>query len=253
MKRWGLAAVLVIGMGGQVLGDVVIDKFNSEMTPVVAPATDYPGYGWDLSTSYGASPPYTITAAYAETSVPGVLGGARTTTVINHDDGVVAVDLQSVGPGEHLSLSTPGWYSSSYGELHLLYNGGGGGGGLNLDMSSWASLNVDFDPDHVGNQKSTVMGFTLYDGLNSASASTTWATYTAPFPRTVVSFNVLDFIANNPSLDLSSIDSILFTFQSDRAGDAAFYSISAVVVPEPATLSVLAVGALALILRRRMA
>jgi hypothetical protein len=218
--------------------------------PAVAPATDYPGYGWDLTTGYGATPPYTISLAYTESSVPGVLGGTRITTATNHDDGPVAADLQSDVPTYHMSFSTPGWYTSSYGVLQLLYNGGGGGGGLNLDMSTWPSVNVDFDPDHVGNLKSTVMSITLNDGLNSATVSTTWTTY-ATLPRTVVAFNVPDFATNNPSLNLSSIDSVLMTYETDQAGDASFYGISG--VPEPATMSLLAVGAVALLRRRRRA
>jgi hypothetical protein len=113
-------------------------------------------------------------------------------------------------------------------------------------MSSWPILSVDFAPDHVGNQKATVMSFTLNDGLQSATASRSWTTYLL-LPRTVVTFNVSEFTTANPSLDLSSIDSILFTFESDSGGDAAFYSI----VPEPATMGLLALGGLAVIRRKR--
>ena len=242
--------LLAAGTGGQVMGAIVIDDFNAKMAPVVAPATDYPGLGWGLAVPYvgAGTPPYINTGVYSETSVPGVLGGTRKTTAINHDDDI-AVDLLSASPYEYIAISTKGWYSSSYGELHLLYDGGGGGGGLNLDMSSWTSLSVDFDPDHVGYQKSTVMGFTLNDGLNSATVSTAWTTYTEPFPRTVVTFNVPDFTTANPSLDLSSIDSILFTFEGDCAVDAAFYGISG--VPEPATMVLLAIGGLAILRRRK--
>jgi hypothetical protein len=240
----GVAVMLAAGTGGQVMGAIIIDDFNANMAPVVSPATAF-SLGWDLSTSYGASPPYTYTVVYNETSVPGVLGGTRATTVINNSDGTVAVDLLSASPYEYIALSTPGWYSSSYGELHLLYDGGGGG--LSLNMSSWTSLSVDWDPDHVGNQKSTVMSFTLNDGVNSATASRTWTTYATPL-RAVETFGLSEFTTNNPNLNLSSIDSILFTFQSDRAGDAAFYSITA--VPEPATLALLALGGLALLRRR---
>jgi len=241
VRTMAVAAVLLAaGTGGQVMG-AGIDDFNSQMVPVVAPATAFSD-GWDLPV------PYNGTVVYSETSLAGVLGGTRQTTGINHDDRV-DVDLLSTSLYEYIALSTAGWDSDSYGELKLLYNGGGGGGGLNLNMSGWPSLGADFDPDHVGYQKATVMSFTLDDGLNSATVSRSWTTYISPFPRTLVTFNVSEFTAANPSLDLSSIDSILFTFESDRAGDIAFYGI----IPEPATLSLLALGGLALIRRRRAA
>jgi len=239
---------LMLAISGAAQATIMIDDFNAKMVPVAAPATYYAGYGWELNTAYGASPPYTYSVVYNETSVAGVLGGTRTTTAINHNDGAVSVDLASDTTDQSISLSTKGWYPSSYGTLELLYNGGGGGGGLNQNMSSWSILSVDFDPDHVGNLKSTVMSFTLNDGLNSATVSKIWTTY-ATLPRTVETFNVSDFTTVNPSLNLSSIDSILFNFESDNAGDAAFYSISG--VPEPATIGLLGLGALGLLRRRR--
>jgi hypothetical protein len=249
----GAAVLLATGAGGTAWGAfIVVDDFNSNMVPIVAPAAAF-SLGWDVTVPYinSGNPPYTNTLVYSETSVPGVLGGTRVTTATNHSDGNISVDLLSASPYEYIALSTPGWYSSSYGEMLLLYDGGGGGGGLNQDMSAWTSLNVDFDPDHVGNLKTTVMSFTLNDGLNSATVSQSWATYNT-LPRTVVNFNLADFQTNNPSLDLSSVNSILFKYEGDSGADTAFYSITAT-VPEPATMSLLALGGLALIRRRRRA
>jgi hypothetical protein len=104
--------------------------------------------------------------------------------------------------------------------------------------------------DHLGYQKTSVLRITLNDSLNTAVVSKIWTTYLSVGDYANYDFLFSDFISNNPSLDLSSIDSIKLYMETDMSGDYAMVaSFTTDAIPEPATIAILSLGGL--LLRRK--
>lgn len=180
----------------------------------------------------------------------GVLGGVRDVAVDFSVDGYPAnafvISDISEGWGDAGSLSLGG---SSTAQFTLTYSAGDAG--LNTDLSSGTKITLDFDPDHVGYLRTSIVSVILNDGVNSAEVSYSWSSYLM-LPRTQLDFTFAAFLADNASLDLTSIDSIALHYVSDHDNDVSFYSLTTDAVPEPATIALLGLGGL-LFARKRKA
>jgi hypothetical protein len=232
MKRSMIAAmsvVAVLAISSAAQATIIIDDFTS------------PAGGWTLTTTTIGVP-----VTQSETGLAGVYGGSRDTvyTVGGMIGGTSWFGTStSIEPGVwFLSNSTKSWSKGT-----LTYNGGGGAGGLNLNLTSGTQFSFDALFDHVGASKNSVLSLTLNDGLQAATVSKVW-TSVDPIPPAPQTFSFAAFLSGNPSLNLSSIDSISVYLETDRAGDYEIHVLSTdAVVPEPGTIALLATGLIGLL------
>lgn len=198
-------------------------------------ATD-PAGGWTLNgTTLG------VAVAKSETGLPlsNVFGGTRDTSFTEYG----SLDANMVmGYSAYYDW---GWEvqnnsSSSWSVAELTYDGGGGAGGLDLNLTTGTKLSVDRWFDHMGLGKNTVLSITLDDGAETATVAKIWSTYTVSNVLETEDFLFTDFLADNASLDLSSIDTITLYLETDQAGDYILANgLSTDAIPEPATIGLL--------------
>jgi hypothetical protein len=223
------AVVTVLAIGSAAQATIVIDDYSS------------PAAGWTLNAVTLGVP-----VTKSETGLSGVYGSTRDTVYTVSGTGLFGTSM-TMGYGWCAQNNG----SSSWSKATLTYNGGGAGG-LGLDLTSGTEFSVDTWFDHVGNGKNSVLSLTLNDGSQTATVSKIWTTYQAIGDYGTETFSFTDFLSANPSLNLSSIDSIELYLETDMAGDYAMVTgLTTDAVPEPATVFILGLGALSLIRRKR--
>ncbi len=213
---------------GTANASVVIDSFDHVGAPDPWPVT---------VDQAGAS------ATVLETGLATVLGGVRTTTLGVQALGTARLDKVEVGV-----YSPPGIlsYASSIladGKLDLLYDNGPGG--LNVDLSSYAWIEIDLLAFDLASGNPMPVTITLADGASSSSLTQSVSTA----GRQLVIFPFASFTKTGP-FDFSSIDEIDVSFDPEFGADFRVGEIRSV-VPEPATLGLLAVGAALTTLRTK--
>jgi hypothetical protein len=235
----------------------IIDDFDS--------SNEVDGWRVELGSDVGNPADQVDSETKYETALPGVLGGTRSLTTITNpwtynysgtDYTVNGGVSGSLWLGEYdgregfYSMSTGA--SGGRGEFNIVYDAGGNG--LNGDFSNGTKISLDVDPDHFGFGTTTVIDLTLSDGVNEATATKMWSTYTLP-PDGFYSMDFLfsDLLTDNPSLNLANIQSIELNYLADLSHDVSLDRITtdATNVPEPATLGLLSLGGLAMLKRRR--
>lgn len=236
-----MAALVAAGLPLEVSQADFIDDFTS----VNPPPSLAVGSGAWLST-LPAGGVFELT----ETNLPDVPGGTRTVRIEGFNVG---------GPSDNFAIVSGGWSGEAgvaalslgagnrWARLRLRYDGGGRGLGLDLSAAG-AAIGIDWDPDHVGFGKASILSVTLSDGTHAATVSRTWSSYATP-DRSTETFNADAFARVEPALDLSRVRSVEVGYESDYANDVALFSVVAF-IPEPSSL-VLMLAAGVAVLRRR--
>ena len=189
---------------------------------------------WPVSTTAPAVLPV------METGLTGAIGGTRLTTlsVFFFDIGGLDEVRTSVAPdlGVLDYQSTVG----ANGDLRVAYVGD-----FVADFSGDAMIQIDFAGFDLGAESPMPVTVTLWNGIDVASLT---QVLTDPGPQSTM-FAFSEF-SNIENVDLSGIDTLLFEFDPGDGGDFRVGQIQSV-VPEPATLVLLLVGAGAVVRRRR--
>ncbi len=187
---------------------------------------------WPVSTTIPAVIPV------LESGLSGVVGGTRNTTLS-------ALVLDLVGLDEVKTNIVPNFgvldYTSSVGgngELELSYVGP-----FDVDLSGDAFIQIDFVGLVLGSKLAMPVTVTVAHGATTASLT---HTLIAPGAQSV-EFEFVDF-AGIDLVDLGSITTMLVEFDPGAGADFRLSQIQSV-VPEPATLVLLLVGA-GVVLRR---
>ena len=207
-------------------GGLVIDDFSDVTSP----------NPWPVSIT---SPNVVVVS---ETGLSGVIGGTRLTTV-----SVFFFDLVGLDEVRADIVAGAGMldYTSSVGangDLRVAYVGD-----FVADFSGDAWIQIDFSGFDLGAELPMPVTVTLWNGITTASLT---RMLTEPGAQSVA-FHFSDF-ANIDTVDLSSVDTLLFEFDPADGGDFRIGRIGSV-VPEPTTLALLVAGAGAIVLRRRVA
>lgn len=132
--------------------------------------------------------------------------------------------------------------------FYLGYLGTGADGGGGLFYSSGTNVNMSGISGFEFDMKSSDKAFDLTVFLISDAGTQTWSKSFGPIgsPTTIVVTNT-DNLAG--VTDMGAIDFFAFGFAPERDGDLVIGEIRA--VPEPGTVAVLGLGALALLRKRR--
>jgi hypothetical protein len=169
-------------------------------------------------------------------SIPGVLGGVRTSSVVGQSFGVPGLDNVSVGiapdPAGRLVMTTSG---AADGLLKLLYDGAGGG--LSADFSASSGIRIDFPLFDWAGGVDMPVSVSLDDGVNTIMLE---RTLTSPGMQSVF-FPFADF-SGIGGFNLSNIDSTEVTFDPQAAQDFHVDLIETFNVPEPMSLALAGVG-----------
>lgn len=224
-----VALLLVTAVSATAFGDAfVVDDFTSTSDPSGA-------WSVDLGTPGGTT---VVSQTAIETGLAGVAGGKRTTVMVSNPN--PTNDNVSMGlSGGLFQMSTA---NDGLGQFSLKYEG------MNADVTSQVYVNVAMNVDHLGSVVPSVMSVTLSDGTNTATVSKSWSELTTSGVMADYKFDLSDFLAASASLDLASIQSLQLDFLGDVACDL---SIDSITIPEPATIALLGLGAVALIRRKK--
>lgn len=203
-------------------GDLLIDDFS------------------DVSTSW----PITISSpnvlSVLETGLTGVVGGRRLTTLSAFVFDIEGLDQVRATIAPQFGVLD---YASSVGadgDLRLGYVGE-----FTADLSGDVFIRVDFAGFDMGGN--VPMAVTVELGHGALTATLTQMLNGVGVQSLAFNFSEFDNIG---AVDLSSISAMEFRFNPGAGGDFRIDGISSV-VPEPATLVMLFVGAGAIVCRRR--
>jgi len=238
-----LVAAICLGAGNAHAG-IVIDDFNNFATPITSPAKALSwGGGWEIDADrYDPDPvTYPGQGTYLETGLPNVLGGSRYSEVYNQVSATNA-NIEVDNGGFDTSAGPSTWLIAI-----LTYDANGSG--LNLNATHGTKITVtETSADFYAGGKDTVYSVTLVDGSDAADTVSKTFSSLVNNPSMPADHDFL--FSSYTGLDLTDIDKIIVTLETSYAQDSSFGSIHSD-VPEPATLSLLALGGLALLRRRR--
>lgn len=160
-----------------------------------------------------------------------VLGGSRHTTVTAESLAILGLDSVAIAIVPDPGIFDYTGSAGADGSFSLFYDGPAGN--LNADLSSLAAFLIDLLLFDLGNGQPMPVTVTLDDGANTATGTafvgtSGGQTLSMPF----ASFTGIE------SLNLTSVDSILFEFDPGLGNDLRLGAIT--VVPAPAGLALLA-------------
>jgi hypothetical protein len=230
VKKLIIALVAVLLVAGQASAISIMDDFNVSPTPLTVSIT-CPGSG------------YPVTAGPVEEAVAAVLGGYREMFLTVNAGTNPRVANGSVAPtlGE-LTYSNDVTVSS---QLDVIYDGSGSTGLGGVDILADLYFNVRVLA------LNTAVDWTVT--VTDTSSAVSSGTVQIP-SMTADAWATMSYGSMAGTADFTSVDSIVYSFKSTSttfASDGRFDSFGTGIVPEPATLSLLGLGALALVRKRR--
>jgi hypothetical protein len=239
MKKLITVCATVMLIAGMAQATIVLDDFKTN--------ANVTGHSWGLKCTTKNVPVYN-----SETGLAGTYGGSRDTMFNANGSSSSGINTSALTLGGEINGTAVGrlilgnpsfWYNLT----ELTYNGNGTG--LDLDLTTGTKFSVNLSTDHLAFGKNSVLRITLNDGSQNAVVSKIWTTYVATGYEATYDFAFADFLSNNQSIDLGSIDSIKLYMETDTSGDYVMSNFTTDAIPEPATMCLLGLGAL--VLRRK--
>ena len=189
---------------------------------------------------------------------PGALGGTRAVSFTNNYD--LSVDstlvfftstVTSNGSGRQIggAIATPSPGSNpSDVDLEFVYFANGAG--LGADLTPYPEIALLWEGDHHGFGNDSSVSLTLEDSLGNPHTETfSWA---AGIPNDDMFVETLRWDLNkfdNEGVDLSDVDKITLSINTDHSADYAFSSLA--LVPEPSTSAMAALSFGVFLTRRK--
>lgn len=215
--------VLVFGITPGLQAQIVIDNFAEPAAPAVFPQTTV------------GTTPFTQAPLNPANTIGGVREGSVTATSI----ALPGTDIVEVSVGGNIFDYQAS--AGADGSATLFYDGNAGGAGdLNLNLMG-QSIAVTFILSD--SSQALPVTVTLDDGSATASVTQTLMTQiNSGDPAVTLSFTSAAFTANNPLINLASINSVLFNFDPAEARDFRLGGEGIVVqqqvpIPEPTSLA----------------
>jgi hypothetical protein len=225
--------VLVVGTPA---GAVTIDSFSSAM-----------GGLWPATAQGNTS------LSFLETSLSGVIGGARATRLVNNTLTLPSINTVQVGvypSPRFFDYNTP---SEANGRVTLIYNAnheigepGDPSEQLNADLSFDPAMQVDILDFDLASGFSMSVKVSLTDDDGDVAVLTKVVTTAGP---QAVNFPYVNFTGIG-AINLSNIDEISVEFDPGSAADFRIDQIYTT-VPEPAALALLLMGGFVVLQRKR--
>ncbi len=176
-----------------------------------------------------------------QTGLTGVRGGVRETAVtVVSGAGELSLDIDGLSPQAAIfsaQASTEGNFSLKYGSLAT------GGSNLNVDLSADNYLRIQF---FSGALPQNALEVTMEISSNGQNGSFTYD-IAAGTEKLLLAFSEIS------PLTLTDVDGFALTFKNMSNAEDFTFSFIDTVVPEPATMSLLALGGIAMLKRRKNA